>query len=704
MMRAFPLVNIFCLIFFSVNLIPASIFFPLASSQNLLTDASHAVQPAHSSQYSLNLEASQQTTTDSATGPLFVNPDNPRYFTDGTLVNGKFKAVFLTGSHTWCNFMDCDDNASIPAKFNYNAFLDFLESKNHNFFRLWRAENVRGGENGNSFWFDPMPYQRSSTCCAFDNQNKFDLTKFNQAYFDRMRQRIIQARDRGIYVSIMLFDGWSVETKFPATHQPWKGHPFKLSNNVNNINGDTNDDGQGGETHTLANSQITALQEAYVKKVIDTVNDLDNVLYEISNESSGNSDAWQYHMIDYIKDYEATKPKQHPVGMTVEYPSGNNADLFNSPADWVSPNGDPNNPSVTNGSKVILADTDHLCGICGDRQWVWRSFTRGENPIFMDIYDNATSGRGVPFSNPNEAQIRDNLGYVQSYAQRMNLAVMTPTSNTSLCSTGYCLRNAVANYAKYLVYSPTGGNITVNLSAVSAAKQLTVEWFNPSTGVTTNGGKVNGGNTNSTFTPPFSGDAVLFVYEAKLATPISSISAQDGWIRETSENSGQGGAINTTASLLYVGDNAQDAQYRSIVSFDTSGLPNDAIVSKIQLQITIQGFTGGNMFTPTKPLGSLLVDIRKPYFGTDATLVAGDFQVGSSKTSVGVLSSAPSTGLYTITLKNTANSFINLSGLTQFRLRFQKDDNDDLGADYLKIFSSESASNGPKLRVTYYLP
>ena len=89
-----------------------------------------------------------------------------------------------------------------------------------------------------------------------------------------MRQRVIAARDKGLYVSIMLFDGWSIESKFSG-HQPWKGHPYKLSNNINNINGDLNNDGQGSETHTLANSNITLIQEAYVKKVIDTVNDLD---------------------------------------------------------------------------------------------------------------------------------------------------------------------------------------------------------------------------------------------------------------------------------------------------------------------------------------------------------------------------------------------------------------------------------------------
>ena len=95
----------------------------------------------------------------------------------------------------------------------------------------------------------------------------------------------------------MLFDGWSVESK-EGNHNPWDGHPYKLANNVNSINGDLNNDNQGGETHTLASSQITALQEAYVRKVIDSVNDLDNVLYEISNESTGSSanTAWQYHM------------------------------------------------------------------------------------------------------------------------------------------------------------------------------------------------------------------------------------------------------------------------------------------------------------------------------------------------------------------------------------------------------------------------
>ncbi len=98
------------------------------------------------------------SSSSNALGPLKVSTVNPRYFADP---NGKI--VYLTGSHTWCDLMDCDDTNPISVTFNYTAFLDFLAARNHNFFRLWRAENARGGETGPNFWFAPLPYQRSTT-------------------------------------------------------------------------------------------------------------------------------------------------------------------------------------------------------------------------------------------------------------------------------------------------------------------------------------------------------------------------------------------------------------------------------------------------------------------------------------------------------------------------------------------------------------
>jgi Family of unknown function (DUF6298)/Putative collagen-binding domain of a collagenase len=453
------------------------------------------------------------TATTVTPGPLYVDPDNPRYFTDGVLVNGKHRVVYLSGSHFWDNLQDSGTSNQLPYAFNYAGWLDFLQTRNHNFFRLWTWEQAKWVvESSTPYSWTPLPYQRTGPGTALDGQPKFDLTKFNPAYFDRMRARIIEAGNRGMYVSIMLFDGWSIadpKGSYQAAN-PWSAHPFNSANNINGINGDPNHDQSGEEIEQFSIPAVTTLQEAYVRKVIDTVNDLNNVLYEIANESNGcgNEINWQYHLIDYLKSYEATQPKQHPVGMTVPWPCGDNTALFNSPADWISPNGDLNNPPLTNGSKVIVADTDHLCGICGDRTWAWKSFMRGENLLFMDQYDDSYKLEGGGYNLNQDENLRYNLGYIRTYANRMNLAAMTPSSTTSQCSTGYCLRNAVASGAEYLAYLPSGGTITMNLSATSGT--LSVEWFNPSNGATVSGGTVTGG-ANRQLTAPFSGDAVLYL-------------------------------------------------------------------------------------------------------------------------------------------------------------------------------------------------
>lgn len=471
-------------------------------------------------------------------GPLYVNPDNPRYFTDGTKENGHYKAIYLTGSHTWCNFLDCGSTNPPPA-FDYGKYLDFLVAHHHNFIRLWRAENARGGEEDAQWWFSPMPYVRSSECCAFDGGNKFDLTKFNQAYFDRLRQRVVDAGNRGIYVSIMLFDGWSIESQIPG-HEPWPGHPYNVNNNINGINGDLNNDGQGGETHTLQNgSTIMNLQESYVRKVIDTVNDLNNVLYEISNEdyAGGNSQPWQYHMIDFIKTYEATKAKQHPVGLSTQRFCNQDPTLPGSPANWIAPCFNFSTPPLGTGAKVLMDDSDHPLGP-KDRQWIWKSFTRGLNPLFMDPYDGQATERGAPVDyDPNNAKdvnIRDNMGYTALYSRRIDLADTVP--HPELCSTSYCLANPIPHNAEYLVYLPVGDNIskilnrfglyrnplvylpsdhtaTVDLSA--AVGELTVEWFNPLTGDIVIGTSVSGGTSRS-FTSPFPNDAVLYIHDPNL--------------------------------------------------------------------------------------------------------------------------------------------------------------------------------------------
>src|SRR6266481_9869074 len=126
-------------------------------------------------------------------------------------------------------------------------------------------------------------------------------------------------------------------------------------------------------------------------------------------------------MNDFIHKYEAGKPKQQPVGITSEQPGGVNRELFNSPADWISPNlGAPadNYLPANFSGKVVVNDTDHLCGhVCGDTVWVWKSFTRRLNVLFMEELTPSPTWHD---------SARVTMGQTRRFADRINLAEMPP--------------------------------------------------------------------------------------------------------------------------------------------------------------------------------------------------------------------------------------------------------------------------------------
>jgi hypothetical protein len=451
-----------------------------------------------------------------AAGPLRVSPHNPRYFADAT-----GKIVYLTGSHTWSNLKDMGPTDP-PPEFDFPGFLDMLESYGHNFIRLWTWELTRYAYDGKTTFATPFPWPRTGPGTALEGKPKFDLSRLDQAYFDRLRERVAAAGGRGMYVSIMLFEGHGLH----ASDAPWcwDGHPMNAHNNINGVDGDPNGDGRGIETQTLQIPAVLAIQEAYVRKVVETVNDLDNVLFEIVNECGTYSTEWQYHMIRFIHELEKGMAKQHPVGMTFQWcrdakQRGTNQMLFDSPADWVSPNPDGgyrDDPPAADGRKVILNDTDHLWGIGGNHQWVWKSFCRGLNPLFMDpcsppIEANNAGASGTWTDHltgksrldPKWDPIRKNMGYTLKFAQRMDLAHCLP--HNELASSKYCLANPDT---EYLVYMPQGGEVTVDLSA--ATGEFHGEWFDPSRGETAGTLGVKGGGKAS-LKAPFAGDAVLYL-------------------------------------------------------------------------------------------------------------------------------------------------------------------------------------------------
>lgn len=449
--------------------------------------------------------------TSKLAGPLRVHPENPRYFTDGTTTDGgAFKAVYLTGAHTWNNLIDMG-RSDPPEAFDFNAYLDFLERHNHNFIRLWAWDSTvwdtrANGKLGKDFihYVAPLPWVRTGPGTALDGKPKFDLATFDPEYFQRLRTRAEAAYRRGIYLSVMLFEGWGLmhANRRSATNDAWawRSHPFHPDNNVNGIDGSHGDDPLNGAVHSLAHPAVNGLQAAYIRKVIDTVNDLDNILYEVINE--GGDKDWDWGVVDLVHDYERAKPKQHPVGIT-GHGAEDLASMLASPADWISPGGKDgyrNDPPAWDKPKVSLLDTDHVWGVGGNPTWVWKSLLRGHNPLFMDPYDGLVLG--IP-GDPRWGLVRRAMGHAHRLAERLDLVRMMPCDNLS--SSQYCLADPGT---AYLVYLPEGGSVTVDL----AQGAYDLEWINPDTGKTVQTGQTNG--DKQAFTAPFEGPALILLQKA----------------------------------------------------------------------------------------------------------------------------------------------------------------------------------------------
>ncbi len=185
-------------------------------------------------------------TTRIGPGPLVVPSRNPRYFAHRDDDTGR--AVYLTGSHIWNNLQDGmgpgPDAPDEPERLDFDAYLRFLTERGHNLIRLWRWEQFRSQAAGGSYHLDmsPQPWARSGPGTAKDGRPRFDLERFDEAFFARLRQRVEQAGEAGIYVDVLLFDGWALHLSPAPDHI--EGHPFHALNNVNGVSATSIDDVQ----------------------------------------------------------------------------------------------------------------------------------------------------------------------------------------------------------------------------------------------------------------------------------------------------------------------------------------------------------------------------------------------------------------------------------------------------------------------------
>ena len=234
---------------------------------------------------------------------LRLHPGNPHYYEFG----GKPTVLVTSAEHY---------GAVLHHGFNYVRYLDTLQADGLNLTRIFtglyreRPEDFGIARNTLAPTADLFvtPYPRSETPGALDGLNKFDLSKWNERYFERLRDFVSQAARRGIVVEVTLF------CTYYQDHM-WEASPLHPRNNVQGI-------GEGvprTEPLTLKHAALVAAEEAFVRKVVAALNEFDNVLYEICNEPyfGGVGDDWQRRIAQVVTDAEAGLPKRHLIAQNI---------------------------------------------------------------------------------------------------------------------------------------------------------------------------------------------------------------------------------------------------------------------------------------------------------------------------------------------------------------------------------------------------
>ncbi len=231
-----------------------------------------------------------------------LHPENPHYF----LFRGKPTVLITSAEHY---------GAVLNLDFDYVRYLDELRDCGLNHTRLFTGSyrELPGSFNIAKNTLAPRagrhvcPWARSSAPGASDGGNKFDLKTWDDVYFDRLKDFLRQAGQRGIVVEVNLFC---------PNYEPglWAANPMNALNNINGI-------GQcvHTECYTLMHADLLAVQEAMTRKIVQELSAFDNLYYEVCNEPyfGGVSMEWQHHIADCIVQTETPLARKHLISMNI---------------------------------------------------------------------------------------------------------------------------------------------------------------------------------------------------------------------------------------------------------------------------------------------------------------------------------------------------------------------------------------------------
>ncbi len=198
--------------------------------------------------------------------------------------------------------------------FDYVRYLDELKARGFNQTRTFSGiyREVPGSFKITHNTLAPKPdsfvcpWARTTMPGAADG-NKFDLTKWEPAYFERLKDFVAQAGKRGVVVEFVLFCPFYDEAL-------WKVNPMNAGNNVNGIG-----KVKRTEVYTTKHKDLLAVHEALVRKVVAELKDVDNLYYEVCNEPyfGGVTMEWQEFIINVIVDAEKGFKHKHLIAQNI---------------------------------------------------------------------------------------------------------------------------------------------------------------------------------------------------------------------------------------------------------------------------------------------------------------------------------------------------------------------------------------------------
>lgn len=301
---------------------------------------------------------------------LSLHSENPHYF----LFRGAPLIVITSGEHY---------GAVLNLDFDYAKYLRQLAADGLNGTRTWAgaycenpeafniARNTLAPKAGRFL----CPWARSNEPGYANGGNKFDLAKWDEAYFRRLHEFMKQAGQHGIIVELNLFCPFYEESM-------WRLSPMNASNNINHVGGIARTN-----VYTLdKNDGLLAIQEGMVRKLVSELNGYDNLYYEICNEPyfGGVTLEWQHHIADVIARSEKEWGTRHLVSQNI----ANNKARVDKPHDAVS---------ILNFHYAAPPDTVSmnygLNRVIGDNETGFRG--TNDAPYRMEAWDFIIAGGGL---------------------------------------------------------------------------------------------------------------------------------------------------------------------------------------------------------------------------------------------------------------------------------------------------------------------